>query len=272
MSVESGSTRRYEFETITVPNSVTNGNTYEIRAQINGVSIESPVACTKDIVIDTNVTVQPTFAVRKSSGVVCTTGGGFTIDYTVTVTNTSTVAGTLDFIQDQLPPEVTSASQVQNVNPAATTVTADMITWNGPISFTAGETKTYTYSLVFSTAQTANFTSNVANNTVTIQYDTETSQNNTITFDLATLINCLPDTGLFDSPSGFILAGLALILAGILVNRSGILLNFFGARAEGRDATAGIVKSLLDPNAGAEEAFQNKVVASREKKFGGKRK
>ncbi len=147
-------------------------------------------------------------------------------------------------------------------------VTADMITWNGPISFSAGQVRTYTYSLVFTS--TAAFTDNHLENTVTIQYDTPTTTDNTKSFTLSTIISSLPDTGLFDSPSGFILAGLALILAGILVNRSGILLNIFGrGNFQGKDATSGLVKSIIDDMSlvDSEEAFQKKVVKSRERKY-----
>lgn len=251
--------------TVTVPVSATEGNNYGIvYSQTCNFASQAGGACVQSLNLDTDAPQQPSISVIKSGSTVCQTEGGATIDYTVTVTNSGSVAGTVNSVVDQLPSQVTSSSQVSNTVPTASSITADTITWTGPFTVNANASITFTYRVTFAQADLNTFTTNQLTNTVTVTYGTE---NSTATFTLLTVMSCLPATGLFDEPAGLILVGLVLILAGILVNRSGLLLNLFGANVRSSDATSKLMESLLNTGEVQGDRFSRGVMQEQEKKY-----
>lgn len=227
---------------------ITNG-TYNVRVLTNGTEaslLASPAACTESIQLLASEEVEPAFTVVKSATVTLLQNGGAQVNYTITATNISTVSGTLDFVRDTLPTGLDGTTHVTNVTPSGT-VTATQITWAGPISFTAGQSRQYAFRLNLSAAEvTARANTGLLNN-VTIQFDTPSQPDNTVSFDLFTPLTNLPDTGLFDDNTFLILLGLLLIIGGVLANRYGQVLNWLGfdTVAPKRDATSGVVRKIV---------------------------
>lgn len=255
---------RYVF-TVAVPAGATDG-AYTIRYSRTGVSTALVGApCTEAVTVSATAPEEPSISVVKTGAAVCTVEGGVTIDYTITVSNTSNVSATLDFVRDTLPTQVTRVDQISNVVPAASIITADMIEWTGPITIGANSSLNYSYTLSFTNEDIQAFTTNQLINNVTVQFDTPTSQDNTVSFTNMEIIACLPDTAIFDEPVGIVMIGLVLVLLGVLVNRSGVIFNLFGASFGSTDATKGLIESLVPGDQGS-DSFASKVIKQEERK------
>lgn len=276
----------FAWQATMVGGGVVSNGTYNVRVLTGGTEaslLASPAACTESIQLLASEEVEPAFTVVKSATVTMLQNGGAQVNYTITATNISAVSGTLDFVRDTLPTGLDGTTHVTNVSPSGT-VTATQITWAGPISFTPGQSRQYTFRLNLSAAEVAARTSTGLLNNVTIQFDTPSQPDNTVSFDLFTPLTNLPDTGLFDDNTFLILLGLLLIIGGVLANRYGQVLNWLGfdTVAPKRDATSGVVRKIVadmdlkapdltqlrdqfiaDPS----ERYEAKVARSREKKI-----
>jgi len=222
---------------------VVDATTYEVRMLLDGSTVESVAACQSSITIDDLVPLEPDLTPVKTATMVCIEGGGVIIDYTITVTNGTSVDGAiLDQVIDSMP----GLGILSNINPAPTSSNNSTIIWDGPFTLDAGESISFTYTLTLNYAETLILEYTGVENSVTIEFD-----GNTRTYDLRVPVDfCLPDTGLFeDNP--VLLIGLLLIVFGILVNRSGVILNVLGANTEGSDATSKFLEGVL-----GEERFE----------------
>src|SRR5262249_50256597 len=101
--------------------------------------------------------------------------------------------------------------------------------------------------------------------------------------------NCLPNTGLFDSGTGYILVGAMLVILGLIANRFGLLLRVFGQDVPSNDGTSGFVQNLVtdlglnfdmtkiaqevaDSQLDDEARFEAKVMRTQERKVKDKNK
>lgn len=201
---------------------------YDVRVLLDGsTALTSPTECLESITVSQTAQAEPLFNVVKSGAVVCEADGDARIDYTVTAKNIGSVTGVIDFVEDKYDANaVTLGIQPTNINPTYSSVSGGKITWTGDTTartYTAGQSKTFTYSLTIPRANLLTFTAPGVVNQAKLQYDTSTTQDNSTTFDLRTLLNCtptaIPNTGIFDD-ARMLLVGLMFITLGVMVYRT----------------------------------------------------
>jgi hypothetical protein len=134
--------------------------------------------------------------------------------------NVSSVSGSIDRVTDDLPSEI-PYNQISNISDSGV-LSGGIITWTGPYTLAAGASRSFTYRATLTEAQVVALDEAPVYNKATIVYDTPDTQDNSIDFDLATYVQCLPHTGLFDSTEGLVLLGFILIIGGVLFNRTGM--------------------------------------------------
>ena len=202
--------------------------TYQVRGLTDGTDAgitTSPAACTESLTASAVAVQEPLFSIVKTGAVSCVDNSDATINYTVTVTNVGPVSGVIDQVTDTLDPLLASVGVTPtNISPVSGSYASGVITWIGDINertFTAGQTKTYTYQVVIPVGQLLNFAAGVQN-LAAVQYDTNTTSNNTASFNLRTIMNCtingIPITGIFDDGRLF-LFGLIFIIFGFVAYR-----------------------------------------------------
>jgi hypothetical protein len=203
---------------------------YDIRALLDGTnatSVTSPAGCLEGITVDALVAEEPVFTVVKQGGLVCQAENSARIDYTISVTNSGPVAGSIDFVRDTLDPAVIALGITPTgIVPTFGTYSSGAITWvgnAGDLAFIAGQTKTYTYSITIPSTQVTRFRTTGVNNTVQVQYDTGTTTDNTTEFDLTTPMTCsiivIPVTSIFTDSTRFLLMGMIFMIGGYTIYR-----------------------------------------------------
>ncbi|MFS8131093.1 MAG: hypothetical protein ACMG57_03875 [Candidatus Dojkabacteria bacterium] len=227
-AVTSRHTYIFRWESVSTAGVAVPDATYQVRGLTDGTDAgitTSPAACTESLTASAVAVQEPLFSIIKSSAVACVDNSDATISYTVSVTNVGPVTGVVDFITDTLDPLLATAGvSPTNLNPSYGSYASGVITWTGDVSartFTAGQTKTYTYTVVIPVGQLLNFSGGVQN-LASVQYDTNTTNNNTTSFNLRTMLYCtingIPITGIFDDGRLF-LFGLIFIILGFIAYR-----------------------------------------------------
>ncbi len=203
--------------------------TYDVRVMLDGTSatdITIPTACTSTVTVSAVAAQEPVFSINKSSVPTCDSStGDEIIAYTITISNIGPVQGTINNVEDTY--DTTAASL--GITPTGVTPTGTIangkITWVGDAAartFSAGQSKTYTYNLRIPKSSLNGFLNVGFLNHAVVSYNTSTTTDNTASFDLRTPMNCsltvIPITGIFDD-GRFLLLGIVLVSAGYLVYR-----------------------------------------------------
>lgn len=227
-AITSTHTYKFRWEAAAPNGTGVSAGSYDVRALLDGsTALTSPTECLESITISQTAVVEPLFNVVKSGAVVCESDGDARVDYTITASNIGTVSGVIDFVEDKYDANaVTLGIQPTSINPTYSSVSGGKITWTGDVAartYTAGQSKTFTYTLTIPRANLLTFTAPGVVNQVKLQYDTSTTQDNSTTFDLRTLLNCtptaIPNTGIFDD-ARMLLIGLMFITLGMVVYKS----------------------------------------------------
>lgn len=135
--------------------------------------------------------------------------------YTVRVRNSSTVEGEIAKIEDLLDSKILTASIIPTEITGGGVYSSGKIVWdylNGPISVGAGETKTYTYKVVIDKDHFGTYSNEASLFTP--------SSENPLKANASIIADCvvtIPQTGIFDSTLGRILAGVTLLIVGSIV-------------------------------------------------------
>lgn len=221
--VTSRYTYQFRWEAASTAGANVNAGTYNVRVLLDGTTeLSTPSACTESITVSQTAVEEPLFTVIKSGAPVCESDGDAVVNYTITVTNVGSVPGTIDFVQDTYDAGVYGLGILPTgLNPAFGTLNTGTITWTGDNSqrtFSAGQVRTYTYSVRIPEDNVTAFSTSGLLNQAVVQYDTSTTNNNTTSFDLRTLLTCttIPATGIVDDYK-FILVGMMFIALGLIV-------------------------------------------------------
>lgn len=231
-SVTQRHTYRFQWEAINTSGSNIANGTYDVRVILDGGSeITTPSACTETLQVQSNAEQQPLLNIIKAGTPVCQSNGSVLINYVITARNIGPVSGVVDFVRDSLDTSIISAGITPtNINPSFGVLNSGIITWTGSVAdrtFTAGQSKQYTYQILIPQAQVANFSATGVKNQALVQFDTSTTTDNTDSFDVRTPVNCsttppkeIPNTGIFDD-GRFILIGVLMTITGVYIYRGG---------------------------------------------------
>lgn len=222
-SVQNRYTYQFRWEAASTAGADVAAATHNVRVLLDGTAeLSSPAACTETLTVSQTAVEEPLFTVLKSGAPVCEADGDSVVNYTITVRNVGPVSGTIDFVQDTYDTNVYGLGILPTgLNPSFGTTNTGKITWTGDGSqraFTAGQVKTYTYSIRIPADNVNAFATSGLLNQALVQYDTSTTNNNTTSFDLRTLLSCgtIPATGIVDDYK-FILVGMMFIALGLIV-------------------------------------------------------
>jgi len=178
---------------------------------------------------------EPQFRITNSYAATCETSGDALIKYTISITNISTVSGTITKVEETFDNTlVTNGITPLNVSNTGTTA-GNKITWaesSAARTYTANQTKTVTYELKIPKEKLSTF-QNGTNSSTTVTYNTSNTTGNTNTFALlskhscaiptpntanSTNNNALPNTAIGDG-IGLVFIGFIFILIAIITFR-----------------------------------------------------
>ncbi len=230
---DTGNTKTYKFlweAAETNGNAVADG-TYDVRVLLQGTDSTaiSTAACQETITVSSTTTQSTVFTIVKSSAEVCLSNGDARINYTIRVTNTGPVEGTITEVTDTLDSDVVSAGIIpSNINPTYGTYSSGVITWVGSATdrtYTSGQSKTFTYDLTIPAALVPSFTQRGVDNEATVRHE-----NNVSTHEVNTPVSCtikvpqkkVPETAVFSDPSLYVIFGSLLVVTGIVVYKLNI--------------------------------------------------
>ncbi len=206
---------------------VPNG-TYDVRILLDGTNatVLNSASCIDTITVTNGTTQEPAFTVVKTGASVCQEDGAQRIDYTITATNVGPITGVIDFVEDTYDPNLTAFGiSPTNISPTFGQDTGTTILWVGTVSdrtFTAGQSKTYSYSVSIPQSLLVNFQGGI-NNQVQLDYTTDST--NTVTYTQRMELECsipgIPTTGIFDD-GRYLLIGFGLITMAIFVYKNGV--------------------------------------------------
>lgn len=170
----------------------------------------------------------PQFSITSSLSGSCDQSNQAVLRYTITVTNISTVSGTISKIEEVIDQSYINANIVPLSISTGGTLQGNKITWVGSSTdrnFSAGQTKTYTYELRIPNSLLGQFNSN-RTSTSTVTYDTSVAIGNVNTFVLNSKHSCpitttnlvqpttptLPSTSIEDGFRLLILGSILIVL------------------------------------------------------------
>ncbi len=216
-------TYAFAWQATNVDNSqLTNGD-YDVEVSFDGGNTWQSSPCMATFTYNSSEEVEPAFLIIKSSSVSsCSTSAGADISYTITVTNLGPGAGVIDYVEDQLDPNVNS-SWVANIGSSRGIVgqlSGNVIRWVGTVSqrsYDEDQSATFSYTLSIPASSLNTFIQQSGvNNTATVVYNPDQNR-----FSLVTPLECstntygnLPSTGINDQMP--ILVALATILVGLV--------------------------------------------------------
>lgn len=156
--------------------------------------------------------MDPDFNIITNASSTCDQSGNFTISYEITVTNTGTQAGSVDFVREVYDSNI--AGSITSISAGGTNI-GSQIDW--PIqSYSGGESRVYTYtvSLPSGTAITD------LSSTSIVQFDSGGSLDNSRSASVNRSVVCettsggtLPDAGLIFEDNNLSFAAFFLLLA-----------------------------------------------------------
>lgn len=178
----------------------------------------------------------PQFRITNSYAATCEASGDALLKYTISISNISTVSGTITKVEEVIDTSLISNGIIPtNVSNNGTTA-SNKITWaetSAERTYNANQTKTLSYEIRIPKAKLATF-QNGTNSNATVTYNTSNTTGNTNTFALLSKHSCviqttntntpsqntntLPNTALTDDFK-LLLIGAAFILAAILIFR-----------------------------------------------------
>jgi hypothetical protein len=236
---------RFQWEAVSTAGVVVPDGTYPVRILSDGSStVIDTVACQSALTVSADEPEAPLFVINKASTSVCDTNGDEVITYTITLTNIGPVQGVIDFVEDTFdenlltlgitPTEITPDLNAENGDPEDEYIEGtNRIRWTGSTAdrtFTAGQSKTYSYQIRIPLDQLVEFADAGVFNEAEVQYDTPNSTDNTASFDLRTMLTCsvpvIPDTGIANDLGLFMIVGLLLIFGGVVTYRYRLSQNF----------------------------------------------
>ena len=231
-SNDSAATKTYKFvwEAASTAGSAVANGTYDVRVLVNGTesSVESVPACQESITLNSTAPQESVFTLVKSAAEVCTTAGDAQISYTITVTNTGPVSGTINQVYDTIDQDIVSAGIVpSSITPSYGTYSSGVISWVGTSTdrtYSAGQSKNFTYRITIPKSLLVNFYQAGVDNIASVTYSDNSSN-----FEVNTPINCsvptkgtsgsVPSTAIFSDSSNYIIFGALLILSGLAVTK-----------------------------------------------------
>ena len=231
-STDNGSTKTYKFvwEAASTAGSAVADGTYDVRVLTTGTeaSLESVAACQESITVNSTAPQESVFTLVKSAAEVCTSNGDAQISYTIAVTNTGPVNGTINQVTDTLDQDLVSAGITPTgINPTYGSYAGGIITWVGSATdrtYTSGQTKNFTYTVTIPKSLLVSFYQQGVYNIASVTYSDNSSN-----FEVNTPINCnvptkgttgsVPSTALFSDSSHYIIFGALLILSGLAVTK-----------------------------------------------------
>lgn len=140
----------------------------------------------------TNQLAEPQFAITNSVAASCEASGSALLKYTVSVSNTSTVSGTLTKIDELIDSRLISNNIIPTNVSNSGTVAGNKITWaesSALRTFSSKQTKTYSYEIRIPKEKLSTFV-NGTNSNATVTYDTSNTIGNTNTFALLSKHTC----------------------------------------------------------------------------------
>ncbi len=199
--------------------------TYDVRVLTDGTGaseVTTPVGCLETITITNGTTQQPNFQVVKASTSVCEADGDAAISYTITVTNIGPVTGVIDFVEDTLDSTAIALNILPtNINPSYGSYSNGRITWIGTVgdrTYTAGQSRNFTYSLTVPRNNLISFLNGVDNQ---VEVEFTTTSTNTRVFTLTTMLTCslppIPSTAFGDDGGRYLLIGGMLMVIALLI-------------------------------------------------------
>lgn len=171
---------------------------------------------------------EPQFVVNTTFSASCENNGDAILRYTINVSNTSTVSGTITKLEEQIASTLISNLIVpSNINNNGT-LSGNLITWQESQTartYTAGQTKSYTYQIRIPKNLLSTFVNGTTSST-TVTYNTSSATGNTNTFVLNSKHSCsiqtintvnpqtnLPATSIEDDARLLIIGGIFILLA-----------------------------------------------------------
>jgi len=178
---------------------------------------------------------EPQFAITNNYAPSCETSGNALLKYTVTISNISTVSGTITKSEDEIDARLISGGIIPTNISNSGTLVNNKITWaesSALRTFSANQSKVYTYEVRIPKEKLSPFV-NGTNTTSTVTYNTSNTTGNTNTFVLLSKHTCaiptantvttpvqttipLPNTGLGDDTKLLIIGGLFILIALII--------------------------------------------------------
>jgi hypothetical protein len=266
---------RFQWEALSTAGAAVADGTYPVRVLSDGVStVIDTVACQGSLTVSADEPEAPLFVINKASSSVCDTNGDEVISYTITVTNIGPVQGVVDFVEDTFDANLAALGITPTeIDPdyGAVVTGTNVIRWEGTEeqrTFTAGESKTYSYQIRIPMDQLVEFADIGVLNEAEVQYDTPNSTDNTASFDLRTDLTCsvpvIPDTGIANDLGLFMIVGLLLIFGGVVTYRYRL----------SQDFTENIFLKGLDKLGGyvPQGSFERNIEENLEKKANGGKK
>jgi hypothetical protein len=203
--------------------------TYDVNVWTDGTqtsAVTDPTACIEQVTIASGNQDEPNFVVTKEGAEVCNEDGSATINYSLEVTNVGPVEGAVDSVTDTIDQSIINAGITPtNITPSFGQLSGNVITWTGTVSdrtFTAGQSKTYSYSITIPANALINFTTGV-NNQAEVTFTT--TEQNSFTTDVNTPLTCtivIPATALDGDSARLILLGGLMFIAAVVVFRIGL--------------------------------------------------
>lgn len=242
--------------------------TYDVRVLTDGTGaseITTPVGCLETLTITNGTTQQPNFQVVKQAASVCQSDGAAAIDYTITVTNIGPVSGAIDFVEDTIDSTAVALGLVPtNITPSFGTFSNGRITWIGTVgdrTYTAGQSKNFTYRLTVPRNNLISFLNGVDNQ---VEVEFTTTSTNTRVFSLTTMLVCslppIPMTGIGDEGGRYLLIGGMLFIIALLIFKFRIGAGFVDKlMSEGLELTEEKITSSMPYEKGIEKRLKRKA-------------
>lgn len=166
------------------------------------------VNCSLDLVVSEEEL--PSFDAQKNASIVCINNDtAARINYSITVTNTSEITGTILSVEDEYDERI-NESWVSNILPTPDSHSGNTITWNNNgdgYVMEGGESIEFSYEVVVP----EELFGETLRNVVTVTPEDLPP----IIREKEVEITCLPDTGLFDNAVNSILVGLLMVVMGV---------------------------------------------------------
>ncbi|MBD3280794.1 hypothetical protein GF389_04705 [Candidatus Dojkabacteria bacterium] len=210
-----------------IASDLANGS-YEVEVSFDGgTTWDDTAACIYDFTYSATEAVEPTFLIVKTGNSVCSTAGGATLSYTLTVTNLGPGSGVITSVTDDLDSDVQD-SWVTNITSSSGvtgTVSSGTITWAGTEeqrTFTENETQTYSYTINVPTSSLSIVEEGVEN-MATVVYGDDQVRYSFYLDDLCgtdtTVGGTLPSTGIMDETPWIL--GISAMLVGLIALKLG---------------------------------------------------